>query len=293
MKLKQLANYFGSFAICLLLTYFAVFVCSNGFVQAADVSQSGQDDRGSEDIRIPSDSNEDPEVSILILERLAKNLDMQRRQVTEKREKIIKVLFMSHGELAQLYKAQGDIDKYHDHISKALMLAPEAKLEQIKTEQDVLSYVEKSKQVDFTINPAQAKEMIVTRREWDLLDPNKEEMVTQKVFVDGKILNQDEANAYLAKWGGIGAEIEVTDRGILIKKIIPGNAGDLAGLRKDDLITKVDDEPALFPSEIEAVKVLRGKPGSIVHLHIYRAETEEEIDIKIRRDFVKVPQNIE
>lgn len=90
------------------------------------------------------------------------------------------------------------------------------------------------------------------------------------------------------RFGGIGIEITIRE-GVLtvITPVIGGPAAE-QDVAPGDLIVKIDGESTRDLNLSEAVKKLRGKPGSNVKLTLLREETSQVIDVEIRRDIIQV-----
>ena len=88
-------------------------------------------------------------------------------------------------------------------------------------------------------------------------------------------------------FGGLG--IEVTMDGGLIKVISPidDTPAFKAGIEAGDLITHIDDEQVQGLTLHEAVKKMKGKPGSKVKIKIFR-EKQEPFDLTLERAIIKV-----
>ena len=98
-------------------------------------------------------------------------------------------------------------------------------------------------------------------------------------------------------FGGIGAHIEKernkdgstkTDGAIVIASPIEGTPAYRAGLRPDDLIIKIDTDRTDGMTIDDAVKHLRGKPGSKVELQIRRG-SGDPFNISLVREAIEVP----
>ena len=90
------------------------------------------------------------------------------------------------------------------------------------------------------------------------------------------------------QFGGLGIEISIKDNLLTIIAPIDGTPAYKAGLKSGDKIVKIDGEPTRDITLIEAVKKLRGKPGTNVELTILREEEMKILDISITRDIIKI-----
>lgn len=90
------------------------------------------------------------------------------------------------------------------------------------------------------------------------------------------------------QFGGLG--IEVGQESGFVKVIAPidDTPAQKAGVEAGDLIIKLDDTPVKDMSLDEAVKLMRGEPGSPIVLTIARESESGPIEITIVRDIIKV-----
>ena len=87
----------------------------------------------------------------------------------------------------------------------------------------------------------------------------------------------------------VGVGIEITQEDGLVKAVSPieGSPAFRAGLKTNDLITKIDDTAVKGLSLNEAVKRMRGEPNTKVLLTIYRKEENRTFPVTIVREEIK------
>jgi len=90
------------------------------------------------------------------------------------------------------------------------------------------------------------------------------------------------------EFGGLGIEISSAEGGIRIVSPIEDTPADRAGVKAGDLIIKINDELARDMSLPEAVKKMRGKPGTSIMLTIFRKGEDAPLEVKIVRAIIKV-----
>lgn len=90
------------------------------------------------------------------------------------------------------------------------------------------------------------------------------------------------------EFGGLGIEITIKDNLLTIISPIDGTPAYKAGLQAGDRIVKIDDELTRGITLIDAVKQLRGAPGSTVELTVLREEEGTLKEIKVTRDIIKI-----
>ncbi len=87
----------------------------------------------------------------------------------------------------------------------------------------------------------------------------------------------------------VGVGIEITQEDGLIKIVSPieGSPADRAGLKTNDLITKIDDTAVKGLSLNDAVKRMRGEPNTQVTLTILRRDESRSFPVTITREEIK------
>jgi len=90
------------------------------------------------------------------------------------------------------------------------------------------------------------------------------------------------------KFGGIGIQIAVKDKELTIIAPIEDTPGYKAGLKAGDVILSVDDKSTKDMSLMDAVKMMRGEPGSKVTLTIMRREFKKPKKVEITRAIINV-----
>lgn len=102
---------------------------------------------------------------------------------------------------------------------------------------------------------------------------------------DAQKFNEDLSGVF----GGIGAEIGVRNDLLTIIAPLKGNPAEKAGLKAGDKILKIGDAMTADMSVEEAVKIIRGEPGTIVTLLISREGLSAAKEYKVTRAIVNVP----
>ena len=86
---------------------------------------------------------------------------------------------------------------------------------------------------------------------------------------------------------GVGIEISQEDGLIKVVSPIEGSPAFRAGLKPNDLITKIDDTAVRGLSLNEAVKRMRGEPNTKVALTIFRKDESRTFPVTITREEIK------
>jgi carboxyl-terminal processing protease len=86
---------------------------------------------------------------------------------------------------------------------------------------------------------------------------------------------------------GVGIEISQEDGLVKVVSPIEGSPADRAGLKPNDLITKIDDTVVKGLSLNEAVKRMRGEPNTRVVLTIFRKDENRTFPVTIVREEIR------
>ncbi|MDX8404350.1 MAG: S41 family peptidase, partial [Mariprofundaceae bacterium] len=113
------------------------------------------------------------------------------------------------------------------------------------------------------------------------------ELDPHSAFMDRQAYDEMQVDTR-GEFGGLGIEIVAAEGGIRVIAPIEDTPAYRAGILAGDLIIKIEDQLAKDMSLIEAVKIMRGKPGSSIHLTIFREADAQPIDVKIVRAVIKV-----
>lgn len=89
-------------------------------------------------------------------------------------------------------------------------------------------------------------------------------------------------------FGGIGIEIIIKDDILTVVAPIEDTPAFQAGIKTGDKIIKIEDESTKNMSLFDAVKKMRGKPGTPIRITILRDATKEPKYFTIIRDIIKI-----
>lgn len=90
------------------------------------------------------------------------------------------------------------------------------------------------------------------------------------------------------EFGGLGIEVGMEDGIIKVISPIDDTPAEKAGILPGDLIVRIDGKSVKGLGLSEAVKLMRGKPGSSIILSIIRDNEANPINITVVRDIIKV-----
>lgn len=112
------------------------------------------------------------------------------------------------------------------------------------------------------------------------LDPHSE-FLTEEEY---KEMNESTSGEF----GGLGMTVTKGKMGIMVISPIDDTPAFKAGIKSGDYITHIDDQQISELSLSEAVKRLKGKPGSKVKLTIFREGEREPLKMTLKRAVIKV-----
>jgi len=92
------------------------------------------------------------------------------------------------------------------------------------------------------------------------------------------------------RFEGVGMTVQEHPRGLLVASVFDGSPAEKAGIRQDDVITKVDGESiAGEPTDVSTAKI-KGKPGTTVRLTVQPGGNEKkERTVEVERASIEVP----
>ena len=90
------------------------------------------------------------------------------------------------------------------------------------------------------------------------------------------------------EFGGIGIEITMENHKLIIVAPIEDTPAWKAGLKAGDIILEIDGKPVEKMTLMQAVKLMRGKPGTKVVLTIWRKGEEKPFKVTITRAVIHV-----
>lgn len=134
----------------------------------------------------------------------------------------------------------------------------------------------------------------------DYVEPIKDKQLLENA-IRGMLTGLDPHSAYLdpedykglqegttGEFGGLGIEVGIENGLVKVIAPIDDTPAQRAGVKPGDVITKLDDTPVKGMALNDAVKHMRGKPGSPITLTIVREGVEKPLEIVITRAVIKV-----
>jgi carboxyl-terminal processing protease len=134
----------------------------------------------------------------------------------------------------------------------------------------------------------------------DYVEPVEDKKLIREA-INGMLTGLDPHSAFLdqeayrelqvgtqGKFGGVGIEIGTEDGFIKVISPIDDTPAQRAGIKAGDYIVKVDDVSVRGVTSTDAVKKMRGDPGSEVKLTIIRKGETKELDFNLKREFIEI-----
>nr|WP_276570135.1 S41 family peptidase [Thiocystis violacea] len=90
------------------------------------------------------------------------------------------------------------------------------------------------------------------------------------------------------EFGGLGIEVGLEDGFVKIIAPIDDTPAHRAGLQAGDIIIRIDEKPVKGLALNEAVKLMRGKPGTKIELTILRGTDQKPFEVVIERAVIQV-----
>ena len=90
------------------------------------------------------------------------------------------------------------------------------------------------------------------------------------------------------QFGGLGIEVGMEDGFVKVIAPIDDTPAQRAGVQAGDLVIRLDDTPVKGMSLSDAVKIMRGEPGTDIELTIVREGLDKPLQVTITRDIIKV-----
>ena len=134
----------------------------------------------------------------------------------------------------------------------------------------------------------------------DYVEPIEDEALLENA-IRGMLSGLDPHSSYLVpddyqelqagtsgEFGGLGIEVGMEDGFVKVIAPIDDTPAQRAGVEAGDLVIRLDDTPVKGMSLGDAVKVMRGQPGTDIVLTIVREGVDRPLRITITRDVIRV-----
>jgi carboxyl-terminal processing protease len=141
---------------------------------------------------------------------------------------------------------------------------------------------------------------IFGRIKQDYVEPVSDKKLLEDA-IRGMLSGLDPHSAYLAseeykelqegttgQFGGLGIEVGMENGFVKVVSPIDDTPAQRAGLKSGDLIVRLDDKPVKGMTLADAVKAMRGEPGTDIVLTVIREGEEAPLKFTLTRDIIKV-----
>ncbi len=112
------------------------------------------------------------------------------------------------------------------------------------------------------------------------LDPHSAYLVSEEY--------QELKEGTTGQFGGLGIEVTMENGFIKVVSPIDDTPAQRAGIKTGDLIIRLDDQPVKGMSLADAVKTMRGEPGSKIELTVVREGADAPLKMTLIRAVIKV-----
>jgi len=90
------------------------------------------------------------------------------------------------------------------------------------------------------------------------------------------------------QFGGIGVVIRMKEAGLEMVKVNKGGPAEKAGVKAGDFIVEIEGEPVKGTDFRECLDKLKGKPGTVVEVTVYRESDKKNHNLLITRKVIKI-----
>ncbi|MCA1925946.1 MAG: S41 family peptidase [Thiobacillus sp.] len=159
---------------------------------------------------------------------------------------------------------------------------------------------DKDAQTALPVEELRAFTDVFARIKNDYVEPVEDKKLITEA-INGMLTGLDPHSAYLdaegfkdlqvgtqGEFGGLGIEVGMEDGFVKVVSPIEDTPAFKAGVKAGDLIVKLDDTPVKGLTLNDAVKRMRGKPGSTIKLTIVRKGIDKPLVLTLTRAVIKI-----
>ncbi len=162
------------------------------------------------------------------------------------------------------------------------------------------AFADKEAQTALPVEELRAFTDVFARIKNDYVEPVEDKKLITEA-INGMLTGLDPHSAYLdadafkdlqvgtqGEFGGLGIEVGMEDGFVKMVSPIEDTPAFKAGVKPGDMIVKLDDTPVKGMTLNDAVKRMRGKPGSTIKLTIARKGVDKPIVLTLTRAVIKI-----
>lgn len=102
--------------------------------------------------------------------------------------------------------------------------------------------------------------------------------------------NQELFRMLEGKFGGVGIVLSLKDpQKLVVLRPIKNSPASKAGIQPGDVVSKINDAETAGMDQEKAVSMMRGEPGTVVNLDLYRESTNKTFSVSLTRENITVP----
>ncbi len=159
---------------------------------------------------------------------------------------------------------------------------------------------DKDAQTALPVEELRAFTDVFARIKSDYVEPVEDKKLITEA-INGMLTGLDPHSTYLdvegfkdlqvgtqGEFGGLGIEVGMEDGLVKVVSPIEDTPAFKAGVKPGDLIVKLDDTPVKGMTLNDAVKRMRGKPGSKIKLTIIRKGVDKPVVVTLTRAIIKI-----
>ncbi|WP_406671968.1 S41 family peptidase, partial [Natronospira sp.] len=160
-------------------------------------------------------------------------------------------------------------------------------------------FAERERQAELPYEQARLLAEVLERVRQGYVDPIDDEELMEHA-IRGMLSSLDDHSGFLdpeeyrqmqdttsGRYGGLGLEVTQEDGVVTVIAPIAGSPGERAGLKAGDRILSVDGDSLEGMSLDEAVRLMRGEPGSSITLGVLSPDKDAPRDVELVRERIQ------
>lgn len=161
-------------------------------------------------------------------------------------------------------------------------------------------FAERSEDRNLPLDELRTFSEVFAKIKQDYVEPVEDKTLLENA-IKGMLSGLDPHSSYLipedyeelqagtsGEFGGLGIEVGMENGFVKVIAPIDDTPAQRAGVEAGDLVIRLDDTPVKGMTLSEAVRVMRGAPGTDITLTIIRDGVEKPLKLTITRDVIKV-----